>query len=75
MKWPSRFTRTENKAGDTRLFRIFAWLPVYISGVIVWLEFYEWLQKYEITEKEVEINGEKVKFSVGTWSNITKRCR
>lgn len=75
MKWPAKYVLPENKDGDTRLKRVFAWLPTNIAGVIVWLSTYELLQVYRIKEEKVKIDSEEVIFLPGNWVNITKRCK
>lgn len=73
MKWKARYTRAEYSHGTTRMKRCFAWLPVYISGTMVWMETYEVLQAYLIKEHELEVDGEKSFFGSGKWRDISKR--
>lgn len=75
MKWLAKYVKRVPADGDYRLYRRFAWAPIYIDGVIVWLSKYEIIQVYRITEQKVKINGEIVAFLPGNWVNIAKRCK
>lgn len=74
MRWKSKYTKADYQHGTTRLKRSFAWLPVYISGVVVWLERYETLQMYKITNENVIIDQQETLFASGSWQNLSKRC-
>lgn len=65
--------RAEIANGTTRLRRKFAWLPTYISGTIVWLERYEVLQVYIISDQKVIIEEKETIFVIGVWKNLSKR--
>lgn len=73
MRWKAKHTRIEIKDGTTRLKRLFAWLPTYIAGTIVWLEQYEILQVYIILEQKVKIEEKEFTFAIGNWKNLSKR--
>lgn len=75
MHWYAKHTRPKFNEGDVRLHRIFAFIPVYIEGVMVFFETYEVLQVYRITEQKIKLDGEEVVFSPGQWINLTKRCK
>lgn len=75
MKWPAKYTEVEPLAGTTRLKRVFAWVPTYIAGTKVWLEYYEILQVCRIIEEKVTIEGKEVIFLVNKWINLAKRCK
>lgn len=74
MRWKAKYTRTDYPSGATRLKRCFAWRPVYISGVFVWLEFFEVLQAFKISSEKTIIDGVTAEFSLGKWINLSKRC-
>lgn len=73
MKWKAKYTKVDYPNLATRVKRVFAWKPTYIAGLIVWLQYYEVLQVYEIKEFIVEIDGEKVYFSKSDWIDLSKR--
>lgn len=75
MKWKAKYTRADFANGTTRLKRCFAWLPVYISGNIVWLETYEILQVYSIISQKIIIDEKETIFANGNWLNLSKRCK
>lgn len=75
MKWPAKVTRKPPEDGDVRLFRKFAYLPFYIDGVIVWLEYYETLQVYKTKKEVVKIDNELIEFLAGQWVNLADRCK
>lgn len=74
MRWKAKYTKADYQHGTTRLKQCFAWLPVYISGVIVWLEGYEVLQVYKIMNEKVIIDQQETLFTSGSWQNLSKRC-
>jgi len=73
MKWLAKHTKTDYSNGATRLKRFFSWLPIYISGKMIWLEMYEVLQVYEIKTYAVIIEDKEVVFKVSNWVNLSKR--
>lgn len=73
MKWQARYTKADYEPGTTRLKRVFAWLPTYISGTMVWLETYEILQGYIAQEYQVKIDGEVHGFRNAGWVDLSKR--
>lgn len=73
MKKPASLTIVEPANGSTRLKRKFAWLPTYVNGYMVWLEYYEILQAYIIEDLKVIDAGEDKFFRVGEWKDISKR--
>lgn len=75
MRWPAKHTRPEINAGATRITSVFAWLPVYISGTMVWLEFYEILQVYNISDQKVIIEEKETTFVLRKWINLSKRLK
>lgn len=75
MIWPARHTKVQPPVGTLRFERYFAFWPVRIGDNIVWLEFYEVMQVYRITEEKVVIDDKPVTFLPGKWVNITKRCK
>lgn len=75
MQWKAKYTLTDYPQGATRLKRCFAWMPVYISGNIIWLEAYEVLQVYNISTEKANIEDKETTFALGAWKNLDKRCR
>jgi hypothetical protein len=73
MRFKARYTRVSYPHGATRLKRVFAFLPTYIDGTIVWLETYEVLQFFHITPHQVKIEDENVVFTNGNWIDISTR--
>jgi hypothetical protein len=73
MRKKARFTKTDYPNGATRQKRVFAWLPTYVSGEIVWLEYFEVLQAYIIEEISLRLDGKDQLFAVASWRNISKR--
>lgn len=73
MRWKAKYTTTDYKEGATRLKRAFAYMPLYITGEIVWLEMYDVLQVYTITKQKAIIDGQEQLFSIGKWINLSKR--
>lgn len=73
MKWQARYTKADYEPGTTRLKRVFAWLPTYIGGIMVWLETYEVLQGYIAQDYPVKIDGEGTAFRVSRWVDLSKR--
>lgn len=74
MKWKAKFTRIDYPNFSTRTKTVFAWTPTYISGSFVWLENYEILQVFVITEYNLEIEGEKVYITKSDWTDLSKRA-
>lgn len=75
MRWLAKYTIVDPVDGDMRVLRVFAWLPHYIGGVIVWVEKYEILQVYRINEEKVEIDNQKTTLLAGRWVNLSDRCK
>jgi hypothetical protein len=73
MRWNAANIRTDNKQGDISLIRRFAWLPTYIAGKIVWLEFFDILQMYEVHTYTVTIDEQQTAFVTGKWIHLSKR--
>lgn len=73
MIWKSKYVNPEIQNGATRIKRVFAWMPTYISGNMVWLQSYDVLQVYRITAYVVQFEGEQKEFAVGQWINLAKR--
>jgi hypothetical protein len=73
MRWLSKYTQARFEEGTTRLVRVFAFLPTYVMGKIVWLERYEVLQAYIIQVYKLKVDGADKAFEVGTWVEISKR--
>lgn len=73
MKWKAKYTKTDYSNGSTRLKRVFAFLPAYVNGFIVWLSTYEILQAYIIEEFTITIEGKETLFANGKWKNLSKR--
>lgn len=61
------------KEGDIKTVAKYAWLPKIINGAKIWLEQYEELFVYKITEIPANIEGKTVKYSVGEWIKVTSR--
>lgn len=74
MRWKAKYTKADYQHGTTRLKRSFAWWPVYISGEIIWMESYETLQVFKITQEKVIIDEQETLFACGSWINLSKRC-
>ena len=75
MQWKAKYTKADYLQGATRLKRCFAWLPVYISGNMIWFETYEILQMYNITQEKAIIDTKETIFALGAWKNLSKRCK
>lgn len=75
MRWSAKYVQPKPIEGDSRLYRRFAWCPVYIDGNIIWLETYEILQVYRIIEQKIKIDSEEITFLPGNWINLAKRCK
>jgi hypothetical protein len=73
MRWIATYTESAIMPGSTRLKRIFAWRPRNISGVVVWLEYYEVLQGYEVKAGDFILDNKPIKFSISQWINISER--
>jgi len=77
MVWKAKYTRANYANGTTRLKRVFAFLPTYVNGNIVWLSTYEVLQVYVVTEILAALNADKpneaTKFINGKWVDASKR--
>lgn len=76
MRWKARYTRANHEHGVTRLKRVFALLPTYIDGTIVFLETYEILQSYQLTTYPAKLDqasNEFTPFVIGQWVDISKR--
>jgi len=77
MIWKAKYTKTDYAHGTTRLKRVFAWRPTYVDGDVVWLEFYEVLQVYEILRFALRLDPAKptemTEFLVGKWVDVSKR--
>jgi hypothetical protein len=59
--------------GSTRTKVKFAWWPVRIGGAKVWLESYEILESYIVTEYQVIVDNEYRSATIGNWKEISKR--
>jgi hypothetical protein len=77
MIWKAKYTHAKYANGTTRLKRVFAFLPTYIDGNIIWLSTYEILQAYVIqtTLAMLDLNepNKATKFESGSWIDISKR--
>ncbi len=73
MKWLAKHTEVNYPHGATRLQRRFAFVPIYISGKMVWLETFEILQMYEEVSYTIKIDGIETIFKVAKWLNVSKR--
>lgn len=73
MKWKSKYTKPQITPNSTRLLRKFAWVPRYIDGNVVWLEYYEVLQGYIPMNYSVHLDGKNVNFIVLEWINLSER--
>lgn len=77
MKWKAKYTTTLHTHGTSRLKRVFAWVPVYVDGNMVWLETFEILQVYNVTVHSVVMdpanNKEFTNFYSGNWVDVSKR--
>ena len=76
MRWKARYTRANHEPGTTRLKRVFAWLPTYIDGTVVFLETYEILQSFQVTTYPARLDPtlpEVTPFIIGNWVDISKR--
>ena len=73
MRKLARYTQPVYTPGTTRLKRVFAFLPTYVAGYIVWLSFYEILQGYIEQQYKLRVDGTDKGFVVGEWKDISKR--
>lgn len=73
MRWKAKYTRADFAPNTTRFKRVFAWIPTYVGGTMVWLETYEVLQVYSVEEIQLEDEGKPVFFTNGNWKDIAKR--
>lgn len=73
MVWKAKYVKPDIMNGTTRIKRVFAWLPTYISGQMVWLQYYDVLQVYRITAYVVNFEDEQQEFTVGQWIDLSKR--
>lgn len=77
MIWKAKYTRADYANGTTRLKRVFAFLPTYIDGNIVWLSTYEVLQVYVISKVLAVLDptkpNEATEFKTSSWINVSKR--
>jgi hypothetical protein len=77
MVWKAKYTKANYANGTTRLKRVFAFLPTYVDGNIVWLSTFEILQVYVVKEVLAALNVEKpneaTKFLTGQWVDASKR--
>lgn len=73
MQWHAKYTTVEIEDGETRLKRVFAFMPVRIADEIVWLETYEILQLFHVKQHNITIDNKPAMFKVGEWINISKR--
>lgn len=73
MRWLGRYTKAETTPGTTRLKRVFAFVPTYVMGYIVWLGYYEILQGYIEQQYKLKVEGQDKAFVVGEWKDISKR--
>lgn len=73
MRFKTKFVFTDPEAGTTRLKRVFAWLPIIISGEKIWLEYYEELQGFIVLDYKVLIDGSAKGISVSDWVTLSKR--
>lgn len=62
-------TTTQVKLGDTRVRRVFAWLPASVEGYSVWLESFEVLETYQSQVFDTNIG----RFVVSNWVEVSKR--
>lgn len=75
MKFASKYDLAQPKDGEVKLLTKFAYWPIFIAGFWVWLERFEVLQVYRITEQKVTIDEEIVIFLAGKWINLANRCK
>jgi len=77
MRWKAKYTKAEYKPGTTRLKRVFAFIPTYINGEMVWLETYDVLQVYHSQQYNCKLpdlkETEESVFNVCRWVNLSKR--
>lgn len=65
----ARYANQTFRDGDTRIKRIFAWLPFRINDDLVWLEKYEVLQLY----KTISYPANDKAYTVNEWINLSYR--
>lgn len=77
MRWKAKYTEAHYTHGTSRLKRVFAWLPTYVDGTVVWLETYEILQMYNVLAYTVLLDPTNPKewtnFYIGNWMDVSKR--
>ena len=73
MKFKARYKQANYVHGATRLKRLFAWLPLYISGYTIWLCSYDVLEVYLEKQTTVILDGKTTIFTNGKWECLSKR--
>lgn len=71
MVYKARYANQTFHDGDTRIKRVFAWLPFRINDDFVWLETYEILQLYKTIQYPVTTNQKA--YTVNEWINLSYR--
>jgi hypothetical protein len=73
MVFKSKIANETNRIGDTKVRRTFAWFPHQIKDEIVWLETYETLLYYTLTQYPVIGSVPPKVIDVYEWIKITDR--
>jgi hypothetical protein len=73
MKLQGRVTMP--KAGETRVKTAFAWLPSVAGEQLVWLERYEILEAYAVSQMVVVVAEKPVSVTFGEWKVVSTRLK
>lgn len=75
MVWKAKYTAETFHPGDTRIKRTFAWLPKKVADDMVWLQYYETFQWFNVKEYIVNIPGQEKPqvFKVNEWVDLSHR--
>lgn len=61
------------KAGETRVKRAFAWLPTMAGDQLVWLERYEIMEAYAVSQMVIIIADKQQTVTFGEWKRVSTR--
>lgn len=73
MVFRAKYANELHRIGDTRVMRSFAWLPYRIKDDIIWLETYETLYYYTLTQYPVIASQPPKAIDIYEWIKITDR--
>lgn len=73
MVFKSKYAHEIHRIGDTRVRRTFAWIPFRIKDEIIWLETYETLYYYSLTQYPVIGSQPQKMIDIYEWIKIIDR--